>query len=113
MRSTESTRPTISTSASALSLGTTSRTAVPAVITSSTSSTFMPSASCVPTIMPPSPWSFFSLRSNVYPTCMPWPPVSAMAVDTASGMPLYAGPNTVSMSPGSEPASISAAIFSA
>ena len=41
------------------------RVSVPAVITSSTSRTFMPSASCVPPIMPPSPWSFFSLRSKV------------------------------------------------
>ena len=88
MRSTESTRPTTSTFASALSLGMTSRTAVPAVITSSTSSTFMPSVSGVPTIQPPSPWSFFSLRSKVYPTVMLWPAVSAIAVDTASGMPL-------------------------
>ena len=100
-RSTDTTSPASRIFAAARSTGTVSRIEVPAVVTSSTISTRSPSFSCRPTSTPPSPWSLASLRLKQNSTSRPRS-ANAMATATASGMPLYAGPNRQSKPSGNE-----------
>lgn len=71
---------------------------VPAVVTSSIITILSPSLIGLPRRIPLSPWSFISLRLEQYPISAPYLSLSAIAVVTESGIPLYAGPNRISKS---------------